>query len=99
MNCVPLYNYGSVHAPFAVPAGFDWEAIEYWGSSSTRSAAVTARNYCRSPGRCSCTPEEIDTTTGQHLGNFQQAFTHMTLIEAVSLLIGSESEDSPAEVR
>jgi GH15 family glucan-1,4-alpha-glucosidase len=42
--------------------------------------------------------EEIDTTTGHHLGNFPQAFTHLALIEAVSLLIGSEPQDSPAEV-
>ncbi len=34
--------------------------------------------------------EEIDTTTGQHLGNFPQAFTHLAQIEAIYQLIDAE---------
>jgi GH15 family glucan-1,4-alpha-glucosidase len=40
--------------------------------------------------------EEIDATTGQHLGNFPQAFTHLALIEALSLLIAAEPQEGPA---
>jgi GH15 family glucan-1,4-alpha-glucosidase len=38
--------------------------------------------------------EEIDATSGEHLGNFPQAFTHLALIDAVSLLIEAESDDA-----
>jgi alpha,alpha-trehalase len=43
--------------------------------------------------------EEIDTATGQHLGNFPQAFTHLALIEAVLLLIQAESGPHSALAR
>jgi alpha,alpha-trehalase len=41
--------------------------------------------------------EEIGTTTGEHPGNFPQAFTHRALIEATSLLIESEQQDRAAQ--
>ena len=40
--------------------------------------------------------EEIDATTGQHLGNFPQAFTHLALIDAVSRLIETGAEGGPS---
>jgi GH15 family glucan-1,4-alpha-glucosidase len=34
--------------------------------------------------------EEIDTSSGEHPGNFPQAFTHLALIDAVGRLIEAE---------
>jgi GH15 family glucan-1,4-alpha-glucosidase len=41
--------------------------------------------------------EEIDPHSGQHLGNFPQAFTHLALINAVLHVIALEGRDNVAE--
>jgi GH15 family glucan-1,4-alpha-glucosidase len=41
--------------------------------------------------------EEIDPHSGQHLGNFPQAFTHLALINAVLHVIKLEGHDNATE--
>jgi GH15 family glucan-1,4-alpha-glucosidase len=62
----------------------------------TERASALCQKLLSFAGPLQLYAEEIDTTTGQHLGNFPQAFTHLALIEAVSLLIGTEPAGSPA---
>jgi alpha,alpha-trehalase len=59
----------------------------------TRRAHALCQKLLSFAGPLLLYAEEIDTATGQHLGNFPQAFTHLALIEAVSLLISLESEE------
>jgi alpha,alpha-trehalase len=53
-----------------------------------------ARDLCKKllsfAGPLNLYAEEIDATSGEHLGNFPQAFTHLALIDAVSQLIDAE---------
>jgi alpha,alpha-trehalase len=58
----------------------------------TKRASTLCQKLLSFAGPLLLYAEEIDTTTGQHLGNFPQAFTHLALIEAVSLLISLEPE-------
>jgi alpha,alpha-trehalase len=61
-----------------------------------------ARDLCKKvlsfAGPLQLYAEEIDTTTGEHLGNFPQAFTHLALIDAVSRLIEAEMAPSATSV-
>ncbi len=56
-----------------------------------------ARRLCErlleSSGWLDLYAEELDAPTGQHLGNFPQAFTHLALINAVSHVIADERRE------
>jgi len=57
----------------------------------TERATVLCKKLLNYAGPLLLYAEEIDTSTGEHLGNFPQAFTHLALIDAVGRLIESET--------
>jgi alpha,alpha-trehalase len=94
----------------ATDTGFEGEegtftACSFWLVSALATTGETdrARDLCQKllslAGPLQLYAEEIDTTAGQHLGNFPQAFTHLALIEALSLLIESEQDNKPPAAR
>jgi GH15 family glucan-1,4-alpha-glucosidase len=57
-----------------------------------RARALCAR-LLDSAGWLDLFAEELDALSGQHLGNFPQAFTHLALINAVSHVIADEQRE------
>ncbi len=55
-----------------------------------RRARALCERLLESSGWLDLYAEELDAPSGQHLGNFPQAFTHLALINAVSHVIADE---------
>ena len=86
------YKVDSTDTGFAGKEG-TFTICSWWLVSALAMIGETdrARALCKKllsyAGPLNLYAEEIDTSTGEHLGNFPQAFTHLALIEAVSQLI------------
>jgi GH15 family glucan-1,4-alpha-glucosidase len=57
-------------------------------------AVALAKKLLSFAGPLNLYAEEIDASTGEHLGNFPQAFTHLALIDALGRLIDAEPAGS-----
>ena len=66
----------------------DSAAVVTFRPGELLDAAVIRQNFA---GPLQLYAEEIDAASGEHLGNFPQAFTHLALIDAVGRLIEAES--------
>ncbi len=94
-DLVLRYKVDSTDTGFAGKEG-TFTICSWWLVSALAMIGETdrARALCKKllsyAGPLNLYAEEIDTSTGEHLGNFPQAFTHLALIEAVSQLIEAE---------
>ena len=95
------YKVDSTDTGFAGKEG-TFTICSWWLVSALAMIGETdrARALCKKllsyAGPLGLYAEEIDTSTGEHLGNFPQAFTHLALIEAVSQLIEDEERQQSA---
>ena len=53
-------------------------------------AARSANGSCRHGSPLGLYAEELDASSGRHLGNYPQAFTHLALINAVLHVVSAE---------
>jgi GH15 family glucan-1,4-alpha-glucosidase len=67
-----------------------WLVTAFAMIGETDRARALAKKLLSFGGPLLLYAEEIDASTGEHLGNFPQAFTHLALIEALSRLIEAE---------
>ncbi|HEY2302822.1 MAG TPA: glycoside hydrolase family 15 protein [Acidimicrobiales bacterium] len=95
-DLVLRYKVDSTDTGFAGEEG-TFTICSFWLVTALAMIGETkrSRNLCQKllnlPGPLALYAEEIDTSTGEHLGNFPQAFTHLALIDAVSRLIEAEA--------
>ena len=95
-SLVLRYKVGSTDTGFTGKEG-TFTICSWWLVSALAMIGENdrARALCKKllfyAGPLNLYAEEIDTSTGEHLGNFPQAFTHLALIEAVSQLIENEA--------
>ena len=95
-DLVLRYKVDSTDTGFAGEEG-TFTICSFWLVTALAMIGETerSRNLCQKllnlAGPLALYAEEIDTSTGEHLGNFPQAFTHLALIDAVSRLIEAEA--------
>jgi alpha,alpha-trehalase len=80
-----------VHYAASGFGGEEATICSFWRASALAMIGETDRAHAFCHKLLSCgsklllCAEEIDTAISKHLGNFPQAFTHLALIEVVSL--------------